>query len=142
MAVTTPPKARTAIALAATGLAISAYLAAYQCGVISDVWDPLFDGQSRRVLTSAISRWLLQHLGVPDAAWGAGAYGLEMLLLAGSRRASQYRSLVQACAKALAVGLVLVSSGLVALQAFVVHAWCTLCLASAVVSCSVFLLSL
>ena len=43
------------VALAVVGFAISAYLAAFELGFVTDPWDPFFGDGSRRVLTSAIA---------------------------------------------------------------------------------------
>lgn len=64
------------IVLAFIGWMISRYLAAYQLGYTSHVWNPFFGEQSMGVLTSEVSRmW-----PVSDAGVGALAYTIEMLM--------------------------------------------------------------
>ncbi|HET7478425.1 MAG TPA: vitamin K epoxide reductase family protein [Rubrobacteraceae bacterium] len=117
-------------ALALLGLFVSAYLALYQIGVIGGVWDPFFE--SRRVL---------DFLGVPDAALGVLAYATEIILLfIGGRE--RWRTMPWTV---LALGVVILSGAVVSvllilMQAFLVGAWCTLCLASAAISLAIFLL--
>ncbi|MDQ3880982.1 MAG: vitamin K epoxide reductase [Chloroflexota bacterium] len=131
----TNPTARTKrhrlACLASVGFVVSTYLTLYQLDVLGDVWDPLFGRGSRQVLT------LLSP--VPDAALGVFAYSAEVLLsFVGAD--DRWRSAPWA---ALAFGL-LVTAGavtslvLIALQAFVATAWCTLCLVSALISLSLF----
>lgn len=77
------------IAMALFGLYVSRYLAAYQLGHISDVWDPFFAGSTsdpqngtEEIITSAVSAaW-----PVSDAAVGGYTYLLEILTgLVGAR---------------------------------------------------------
>ena len=121
-----------AVGLAAIGLAVSVYLAAYQTHLLAAVWDPVFgSASSERVLRSALSR----ALPVPDALLGGLAYAGEVAIglwvLRGAAR------LVLLAYAALAGGMALVSVGLVAMQLLVVHHLCLLCLVSAVVSWAV-----
>jgi uncharacterized membrane protein len=118
------------VVLAVVGFCVSAYLAAFQLGVIRDVWDPLFDDGSRRVLTSAVSRLL----PVPDASVGAAAYAVDAvlglwLLLRPDAPAAVVALLAAVTAVAAAVALVLV-----VLQPLVARSLCSLCLVSAAVS--------
>ena len=77
------------IALAVVGLLVSRYLAAYQLGHISDVWDPFFAGDpadpqngTEEIITSHVS----EAWPVSDAAVGGYTYGLEILTgIVGSR---------------------------------------------------------
>jgi hypothetical protein len=98
------------VALACAGLCVSAYLTLYQVDVLPGVWDPFF--QSTKVL---------EYLGIPDAALGALAYGAEIILslIGGSRK---WRTMPWT------------------VQAFLVGAWCTLCLVSAAISIAIFIL--
>jgi uncharacterized membrane protein len=118
--------------LAAAGLAVSAYLAAHQLGLVGRVWDPVFGAaSSAAVLGSALSG----ALPAPDALLGAAAYAAEVVLavavLAGAGRPAVLAY------GALAAGMGLVGLGLVATQALLVHHFCLLCLASAGLSWAV-----
>lgn len=117
-------------ALALAGLCVSAYLTLFQVGIIPGVWDPFF--ASPRVLT---------FLGFPDAALGVLAYAIEVVLLfVGGRE--RWRTVPWTV---LALGVVILSGAIVSvllilMQAFLVGAWCTLCLASAAISFAIFAL--
>jgi uncharacterized membrane protein len=114
--------------LASLGLGVSAYLTLFQIGVIPSVWDPFF--QSPKVL---------EFLGFPDAALGVLAYGTEVVLsFIGGR--DRWRTMPWAV---LAFGAVILSGAIVSvllifMQAVLVGAWCTLCLASAAISFAIF----
>ncbi len=117
--------------LALAGLAIATYLTAYQLGWVRTVWDPIFGTGSRTVLHSVLSR----VLPVPDAALGALAYLVELVLelIGGDTRWRTHPRIV------LLLGLVALCLGLgsvflVFIQAAVVRSFCTLCLASAAIS--------
>lgn len=77
------------IALALIGLYVSRYLAAYQLGYVSDVWEPFFQGSAQdprngteEIITSEVS----EAWPVSDAALGGYTYGLEILTgIVGSR---------------------------------------------------------
>jgi hypothetical protein len=118
------------ICLALVGLCLSAYLTLYQINVLSGVWDPFFR-----------SKAVLGYLGIPDAAFGVLAYGTEIVLsLIGGRQ--KWRTMpwtVLAFGVVILVGA-LVSVLLVLMQALLVKAWCTLCLASAAISIAIFVL--
>ncbi len=119
------------VGLAVLGLAIAGYLTAFQVGWIESVWEPYFGDGSGRVLESGISR----VLPVPDAALGALGYLADAVTgLIGGR--DRWRSMPWiVIVFGIAVGpLGAVSILLVILQPVALDAWCTLCLASAVVS--------
>jgi uncharacterized membrane protein len=120
------------IALAILGCAVSTYLTFYQWHLLEQVWDPIFgSASSERVLSSFIDRLL----PLPDATFGAPAYAVEAYLglAGGSQRWRTYPGLVLVFG-AMVVGMAVISLGLVAIQVFVLHAYCTLCLFSAAVS--------
>jgi hypothetical protein len=119
------------VLLAILGFAIAAYLAAFQLGLIDRVWEPLFGEGSRVILTSGVSR----VLPIPDGALGALSYLADAVtgLIGGRRRWQTMPWIVVLFG--LAVGpLGAVSVLLVILQPTLYGAWCTLCLASALVS--------
>jgi hypothetical protein len=117
--------------VALAGFAIAGYLAAFQFGLVRDVWDPFFGSGSRTILTSGVSR----VLPIPDAALGALGYVLDALtaVVGGTSRWRTMPWIV--IVFGIAVGpLGAVSVLLVILQPVAFGAWCTLCLASAVIS--------
>jgi uncharacterized membrane protein len=127
------------LVLALAGATISAYLALFELGVLSAVWDPLFAYGSAEVLRSAPAR----AIPVPDAVLGVVGYATEAVLLVGAQvtgpRLARRLTIVLG---ALAAVMALTGLTLVALQAFVVHAWCALCLASAVISWTIALIAI
>jgi uncharacterized membrane protein len=119
------------IALALVGLAIAGYLALFQLGAVATVFEPFFGEGSRRILTSSVSR----ILPIPDAALGALGYLADAVAGAIGGR-GRWRTMPWIVVVfGIAVGpLGAVSVLLVILQPVLLDAWCTLCLASAVVS--------
>ncbi len=119
-------------ALATLGVIVAGYLASYQLGIVHAVWDPLFgSASSASVVESPLSR----SLPVPDAALGTLAYLVEAAL-ALTGRADRWisQSWLVVVFGLVVAGLGVTAIGLVLIQAFVVHAWCSLCLTSAVIS--------
>jgi Vitamin K epoxide reductase family len=103
------------VALAFAGFGIAMYLALYQWDMVASVWEPFFGEGSRVILTSSVSHLL----PVPDAALGAFGYLRDAV----------------AGLIGLAVGpLGAVGILLVIFQPVLFDAWCTLCLASALIS--------
>jgi hypothetical protein len=121
--------------LAGVAFFIAAYMALYQWRLIDSVWDPVFGGQSQRVLDSDVSETMRRWLGMPDAALGAIAYlGDAIYGLAGSTRRWQYRPWMTILFGIDVIPLGIVSSILVVLQGSVVGYWCFLCLVTAAIS--------
>ena len=121
--------------LALAGFVISSYLALYEWGLISSVWDPVFGDGTERVLDSDVSHRLYRWFGIPDAAMGAVAYlGDAVLGLAGSTRRWQYRPWMVILFGIDVIPLGAVSAVLVLMQATLVGYWCFLCLVSAAIS--------
>jgi len=119
------------IFLSICGVVVAATLTLYQLHVLDSIWEPFFGDGSRRVLTSRFSR----ALPFPDAGLGAIAYALEAVLesLGGPRRVLDAPWTVIA-GGLVATGLGAAALGLVVMQAAVIEAFCTLCLASAATS--------
>lgn len=116
---------------AMVGFAIATYLALFQLKVIDTVWEPFFGDGSRKILTSKTS----QILPIPDAALGAIGYLVDALagVIGGIRRWRTMPWIV--IAFGLAVGpLGFISVLLVVLQPVMYDSWCTLCLATALIS--------
>lgn len=119
------------VLLAIAGTGIAGYLALYQLKMISKVWEPFFGNGSEIILNSHISK----VLPIPDAALGAIAYIIDAItgVIGGTRRWRTMPWMV--ILFGIAVGpLGLVSVLLVVLQPVLFNSWCTLCLASAVIS--------
>lgn len=135
------------VGLAFIGFAIASYLALWQYGVIETVWEPFFEGKdgysgTETILDSRLSRPFIDLLGwdwmpfaITDAALGAFAYLLDAIagLWGGTKRWRRMPWIVVVFA--ILVGpLGGISIALVISQPLVEGSWCTLCLASAVVS--------
>ena len=119
------------VLFALLGLAISVYLSLYQLGIFPSIWDPFFGDESRKVLHSELSR----TLPVPDATLGAAAYLIEAILAgAGNRQRWRAQPWIVILYGLTVAGLAVVSIFLVIYQSAFLHAWCTLCLASAAIS--------
>lgn len=119
------------ILLGCLGFLIGGYLALYQWRILPEVWEPFFGNGSEVILNSAISHLL----PIPDGALGALGYLLDVVTgaVGGTDRWKRMPWIVVLFG--LAVGpLGLVSVMLVIFQPVLFHAWCTLCLASAVIS--------
>ncbi len=132
------PRRLAICAVAAVALAVSIYLALSQWGLIASVWEPLFGDGSRRVLGSSVSALIRKTIGVPDAALGAIAYAVEiaLALIGSSERWREHPWLVVLFGLD-AIPMGIGSLALVLLQAFVIRAFCTLCLVSAICSWTV-----
>lgn len=116
------------IALALVCWFFSRYMAAYQLGYISQVWDPFFLNGTSKVLNSDVSH----AFPISDAGLGAFGYSLEFLLgwQGGSKRWAKNPWLV--CLFGfLVIPVSIISVLLIILQPVVVGAWCSLCLATA-----------
>jgi uncharacterized membrane protein len=119
------------VGLALIGFIIANYLALYQLRVFTNVWEPFFGDGSRTILNSSVSR----ILPIPDAALGAFGYLLDAItgIIGGRARWRKMPWIVVIFG--LAVGpLGIISVLLVILQPVLFDAWCTLCLASALIS--------
>ena len=115
--------------MAVLDLCIAAYLALYR--VLPGVWEPFFGDGSRQVLDS----WLSHILPVSDATLGALAYLADVITgsVGGQDRWRRMPWIVVVFA-VLVGPLGLVSVGLVIAQPVMFNAWCTLCIATAVLS--------
>ncbi|MDQ3955290.1 MAG: vitamin K epoxide reductase [Actinomycetota bacterium] len=72
------------VVLALGGTAIATYLALYQTGAVTGVWEPFFGRGSRTILNSKVSH----ILPIPDAALGAFGYLLDAVtgIIGGKQR--------------------------------------------------------
>ncbi len=119
------------IVAALVGFGIATYLALYQLKVVDTVWEPFFGDGSRTILTSKVS----YVLPIPDAALGAIGYLLDAVTGAIGGK-GRWRSMPWIVVVfGVAVGpLGAVSIMLVVFQPVLYDSFCTLCLASAVIS--------
>jgi len=121
------------LGVALLGFGIATYLTLYQLDVFSSVWEPFFGNGSQIILHSSVSRFL----PIPDAALGAFGYLLDGVsgALGGCERWRTMPWIVLVFGVAVGplglAGLLLVIS-----QPVFFHAWCTLCLTSALLSVS------
>jgi uncharacterized membrane protein len=130
------------VGLALVGLAIAMYLSLYQWEVIDRIWEPFFSsesnfgGGSENILReSGVSEQTMKYLGVPDAFLGAVGYFVDAVTgaIGSTKRWKTMPWIV--IVFGLAVGpLGFVSIMLVVSQPVLYNSFCTLCLASAVVS--------
>lgn len=121
------------VGVALVGFAVATYLALFQYGVVSTVWEPFFGDGSVTVLESRLSH----VLPVSDAALGAFGYLLDAVtgVLFGVQR--WWRKPWVVVVFGVAVGpLGMISVLLVIAQPVLYGAYCTLCLVSAVISLS------
>ena len=120
------------IGLAIVGFAIAMYLSLYQGEVCDRVWEPFFGDGSRRILRDS---WVSQLLPFPDAFLGALAYLADAVAgVIGGRGRWRTMPWIVVLFGILVGPLGVVSIMLVVFQPVLFDAWCTLCLASAVVS--------
>jgi hypothetical protein len=122
------PQRAPLIALGFVGWFISRYLAAYQLGHITDVWEPFFHPGTVTILDSRVSRsW-----PISDAGLGATAYTFEVLMgfMGGTNRWRTMPWMVLLFG-ILTIPLSVISIILVILQPVSVGTWCTLCLVTA-----------
>lgn len=117
--------------LALIGFGIASWLALFQLGVVTNVWEPFFGAGSRIILTSAVSH----VLPVPDAALGAAGYLADAVfgLIGGTARWRRMPWVVVVFAIAV-IPFGLTSVTLFVLQPLLFDTWCTLCLLSVAVS--------
>lgn len=129
------------VGLALVGFGIAIYLSLYQWEVFNRIWDPFFGtpnfgGGSRNILReSGISEKTMKYLGVPDAFLGALGYLLDAVTgsIGSTKRWKTMPWIV--IVFGLAVGpLGFVSILLVVFQPVLYDSFCTLCLATAVIS--------
>ncbi len=124
------------LCIALGGLIVAIALAAFQLGMVTSIWDPFFgSASSERVVSTPV----LHFLPIPDAVLGVLGYAAEMLAEAiGGEQRWRTMPWIVLVFGAIITGMALVSIGLILLQALVVHAWCSLCLASALISFTIF----
>ena len=121
------------IGAAVVGFFIAGYLALYQWRVIDTVWEPFFGGGSVKILNSKVSHLL--PFPLTDAFLGALGYLADAVTGAvGGRRRWRTMPWIVIIFGLLVGPLGAISILLVILQPVMFDAWCTLCLATAVIS--------
>lgn len=121
--------------LALVGFVVAGYLALYQLGIVSSVWEPFFGQGSHNVLDSSLSR----SLPVPDAALGAAAYLLESFLtLVGGESRWRTRPWVVLANGSIVLALGVTGVILLIVQPIAYDSYCTLCMLSAFISINLF----
>ncbi|MCG3117846.1 MAG: vitamin K epoxide reductase family protein [Candidatus Manganitrophus sp. SA1] len=116
------------IALGLFGFFLARYMAGYQLGYLSSVWDPFFGRGTDLILKSEVSRaW-----PISDAGLGAMVYLIEALSGAmGDTRRWRTMPWMVAIFGFAVIPLGVVSIALVIMQPLVIGQWCTLCLVAA-----------
>lgn len=118
-------------ALASLGFLTAGYLALYQTGVISTVWEPFFGEGSTTILNSGFSR----SFPISDAAIGAAVYLLDALLaFAGGRDRWKSHPWFVLANAATAISLGFAGISLLIVQPLAYGNYCTLCMLSAFIS--------
>lgn len=121
------------IGAAVVGFFIAGYLALYQWRVIGTVWEPFFGNGSEKILNSKVSHLL--PFPLTDAFLGALGYLADAVTGAvGGRRRWRTMPWIVIIFGLLVGPLGAISILLVILQPVMFDAWCTLCLATAVIS--------
>ncbi|HYF00830.1 MAG TPA: vitamin K epoxide reductase family protein [Planctomycetota bacterium] len=118
-------------AMAMVGFLLAGYLSLYQFRLIDTVWDPFFGEQTLKILNSPVSH----VLPVPDAFLGAVGYLLDAVTaVIGGRDRWKTMPWIVVIFGVLVGPLGAVSIALVIAQPVAFDAWCTICLATAVLS--------
>ena len=121
------------LVLAIIGFLVALYLGLYQLHVFPTVWEPFFGNGTNEVVKSSFSR----SLPIPDGLIGAFGYLCDVVLVSIGGKNRWKTKPWEVILYALLVAVMgLVSILLIVAQAFLLHAWCTLCLVSAAVSLS------
>jgi uncharacterized membrane protein len=127
------------IGLACLSWFLARYLAGFELGYYTTIWDPFFGNGTREVLTSTVSK----AFPVPDAGLGAMAYTIEALLgCKGSEKRWRTMPWIVLSFGLLVVPVGIVSIILVMLQPIVVGAWCSVCLMTALLMILMVILTL
>jgi len=119
------------LVMAIAGFLIALYLGLYQMHVFSTVWEPFFGNGTNAVVKSSFSRLL----PIPDGLIGAFGYLCDIILVSIGDEVRWKTKPWAVILYAILVAMMgLVSILLIILQPAILHTWCTLCLASALLS--------
>ena len=117
--------------LAIMGFLIAFYLGLYQLHVFKNVWEPFFGNGTNAVVKSSFSR----SLPIPDGLIGAFGYLCDIILVSIGDSVRWKTKPWAVILYSILVGMMgLASILLIILQPVVLNTWCTLCLASAILS--------
>jgi uncharacterized membrane protein len=117
--------------MAIVGFLIALYLGLYQLHIFGNVWEPFFGNGTNKILHSSFSR----SLPVPDGLLGAFGYLCDIILVSvGKQNRWRSKPWIVFLYSSIVALMALVSLFLLIMQAFILHSWCTLCLASAALS--------
>lgn len=123
------------VLLALVGTGVAGHLALFQEGIIDQVWEPFFGSGSREILLESSFSRFFERFPVGDAAIGAFGYLADAVtgMIGGTRRWRTMPWIV------VVFGIFVgpfgaISVILIVLQPVLYDAFCTLCLASAVIS--------
>lgn len=99
--------------------------------IVSNAWDPFFGDGTKQVLTSKLSK----KFPIPDALLGAFGYLLDLILGISGRTDRWHSQPWIVLLLGVVVSLLSLTGFLLILaQFFFIHEFCTLCLASAIIS--------
>lgn len=119
--------------LALAGFLIALYLGLYQLHVFQNVWEPFFGNGTNAVVKSSFSR----SLPIPDGLIGAFGYLCDIVLVSiGDNIRWKTKPWAVILYSILIAIMGVVSILLIIVQPVFLHTWCTLCLASAILSLS------
>ena len=119
--------------LAIVGFLIALYLGLYQLHVFQNVWEPFFGNGTNAVVKSSFSR----SLPIPDGLIGAFGYLCDIILVSiGDSSRWKTKPWAVILYSILIAMMGLVSILLIIAQPVFLHTFCTLCLASAILSLS------
>ena len=117
--------------LAIVGFLIAFYLGLYQLHVFKNVWEPFFGNGTNAVVKSSFSR----SLPIPDGLIGAFGYLCDIVLVSIGDSVRWKTKPWAVISYSILVGMMgVVSILLIIFQPVVLNTWCTLCLASAIIS--------
>ena len=121
------------LTMAIAGFLIALYLGLYQLHVFSTVWEPFFGNGTNAVVKSSFSR----SLPIPDGLVGAFGYLCDIILVSiGDSARWKTKPWAVILYSILIAMMGLVSILLIIAQPVFLHTFCTLCLASAILSLS------
>ena len=117
--------------MAIAGFIIALYLGLYELHFFKNVWEPFFGNGTNKILHSSFSR----SLPVPDGLLGTFGYLCDIILVsAGNQIRWRSKPWIVFLYSFVVALMALVSLFLLIMQAFILHSWCSLCLASAFLS--------